>query len=56
MSLFFLQITCKSDSPLDGLLHGADAGGAKTLGNCLAAFHDLNFLDIDVPTAAGGLL
>lgn len=42
-------------SPLRRLLHGADAGGAKTLGNGLAAFHYLHFLDIDVPTAASRL-
>jgi hypothetical protein len=40
---------------LGRLLQGADTGGAKALGNSLGAFHDLHFLDIDVPAAAGRL-
>ena len=42
-------------SLLRRLLQRADAGGAKALGNSLVALHDLHFLDIDVPTTAGGL-
>jgi hypothetical protein len=36
-------------------LQVTDTGGAKTLRNGLAAFHDLYLLDIDIPAAAGGL-
>ena len=51
------ECKCAGDgSPkLRRLLDGADASGAKALGNSLIPFHDLHFLDIDVPTAAGRL-
>ena len=37
------------------LLQSADAGGAKTLADDFVAFHDLHFLDIDVPATTGRL-
>ena len=36
-------------------MEGTDAGGAKPLGDCLVPFHDLHFLDIDIPTTPGCL-
>jgi hypothetical protein len=36
-------------------LQSADTGRAKALGDSLIPFHDLHFLDIDVPTTARGL-
>jgi hypothetical protein len=53
LARLFISKQFRSLGTLCRLLQGANAGGAKTLGNGLVPFHDLHFLDIDVPTAAG---
>jgi hypothetical protein len=54
---FLAKFYCVKDGTgkLGRLLQSADAGGTKALGNSLASFHHLHFLDVDIPTSAGRL-
>lgn len=54
LARLYVYMWCRGFN-LGRFLQAANAGGAKTLGNRLATFHDLHFLDVDVPAAAGRL-